>query len=111
MLLGGELVEGKGSPIEVVDPSSEEPIASIASASPDQVAAAIASAKEAFPGWKLTPAPDRGEMLQALARWMRDHTEELAITLTKEGGKPLVENRDEIGWSASCLDFYAVLGR
>ncbi|HEV3473030.1 MAG TPA: aldehyde dehydrogenase family protein, partial [Actinomycetota bacterium] len=35
----------------------------------------------------------------------------LAVTLTREGGKPLVENRDEMGWSAGALDFYAEIGR
>jgi acyl-CoA reductase-like NAD-dependent aldehyde dehydrogenase len=31
--------------------------------------------------------------------------------MTREGGKPLVENRDEIGWSAACFRYYAELGR
>ncbi len=33
------------------------------------------------------------------------------MTLTREGGKPLVENKDEMGWCAGVLDFYATLGR
>ena len=31
--------------------------------------------------------------------------------LTREGGKPLVENRDEMGWSAACFRYYAEIGR
>ena len=38
-------------------------------------------------------------------------TEELATLLTREGGKPLIENRDEMGWSAACFDYYAELQR
>ena len=29
--------------------------------------------------------------------------------MTREGGKPLIENRDEVGWTASAFDFYAEL--
>jgi betaine-aldehyde dehydrogenase len=111
MLIDGEAVEGKGAPVGVINPATEEPLEDVRSASPDQVERATASARGVFGSWKRTPAPERGEMLQALAGWMRENTEELATILTREGGKPLVENRDEIGWSASCLDFYAVLGR
>ena len=31
--------------------------------------------------------------------------------MTREGGKPLVENRDEVGWTAGAFDFYAELAR
>ena len=42
---------------------------------------------------------------------MRDRTEELAELMTREGGKPLIENRDEVGWTASAFDFYAEVAR
>src|SRR3712207_4444150 len=31
--------------------------------------------------------------------------------MTREGGKPLLENRDEVGWTASAFAFYAELAR
>ena len=31
--------------------------------------------------------------------------------MTKEGGKPLVENSDEVGWTAAAFDYYAEMGR
>ena len=31
--------------------------------------------------------------------------------MTREGGKPLVENSDEIGWTAAAFDYYAEMGR
>ena len=40
-------------------------------------------------------------MLHALSAWITEHTDALAVTLTREGGKPLVENQDEMGWSAA----------
>jgi acyl-CoA reductase-like NAD-dependent aldehyde dehydrogenase len=111
MLVNGELIEGRGPGVPVIDPATEEAIDEVASASIDQVEEAVASSKAAFKAWKRTPAPERGEMMHALSAWIGDHTEELATILTHEGGKPLVENRDEMGWSASCLDFYAEIGR
>jgi len=111
MLVNGERVRGNGSVVEVVNPATEEPIEAVPSASGDQVDAAVRAAKDAFRSWKKTPAPERGEMMKALASWITENTEGLATTLTREGGKPLVENKDEMGWSAGCLNFYAEIGR
>ena len=38
-------------------------------------------------------------------------TDELARVMTLEGGKPLVENSDEVGWTAAAFDYYAEMGR
>ena len=111
MLVNGERVRGKGPEVEVVNPATEEILDSVPSANVEQVDAAVDSAKSAFKSWKKTPAAERGEMMHALSAWITEHSDDLAVTLTKEGGKPLVENRDEMGWSAACLDFYAEIGR
>jgi betaine-aldehyde dehydrogenase len=42
---------------------------------------------------------------------MRARTEDIARTMTLEGGKPLVENRDEVTWTAAAFDYYAEIGR
>ena len=111
MLIGGERLEGGGNPVEVVNPATEETIGEVRSATPEQVTTATRAARAAFRDWRRTPAPERGAMLHGLAAWINEHSDDLATTLTREGGKPLVENRDEMGWSASCLDFYAEIGR
>ena len=111
MLIDAEIVDGAGESVVVVNPATEEAIAAVASATQGQIDEAVASSKAAFRTWRKTPAPERGELLHQLSAWITDHTEQLAVTLTREGGKPLVENKDEMGWSASCFDFYAELGR
>jgi acyl-CoA reductase-like NAD-dependent aldehyde dehydrogenase len=111
VLIGGEVVEGAESPIEVVNPATEEVIDAVASASITQIDAAVRSTRGAFANWKRTPAPERAEMLHQLSQWIAENAESLATTLTHEGGKPLVENKDEMGWTAGCLDFYAELSR
>jgi betaine-aldehyde dehydrogenase len=111
MFIGGERVKGKGARLPVIEPATEQRIDEVPSASSEQVSAAATAAREAFRSWRDTPAPERGEMLHALSTWMSAHADDIAVTMTREGGKPLVENRDEMGWSASCFDFYAELAR
>ena len=111
MLVGGKSVTGTGDAVAVVNPTTEEVISEVRSASPQQVDEAVAAAKGAFKAWRATPASERGEMLHALSTWIAQQTNSLAETLTREGGKPLVENKDEMGWSAACFDFFAELGR
>ena len=111
MLLDGSLVEGAATAVPVVNPATEEILEEVGSASPEQIDDAVAAARRAFASWKKTPAAERGELLHQLSQWITAHTDPLAVTLTSEGGKPLVENRDEMGWSAACCDFYAELGR
>jgi len=111
LLIGGEAVAGEGDAIAVENPFTEETIESVGAASPAQVDAAAVAARAAFETWSRTPALERGEMLHEVARKLREHQQELATTMTLEGGKPLVENRDEIDWCAAAFDYYAEIGR
>jgi betaine-aldehyde dehydrogenase len=111
LLIGGEIVPGDGAKLTVENPFSEQVVAELGTASPDQTAAAAAAAVEAAPVWGRTPAGERGELLKAVAAGLRERTDELAELMTLEGGKPLVENRDEISWTAAAFDYYAEIGR
>ena len=111
MLINGEQVEGTGESLAVENPYDEQVFAEVGTASKEELDAAIAAAREAAPGWAETPAPDRGELLHEVATRLRARTEDLAEAMTREGGKPLVENTDEVGWTAACFDYYAEIGR
>lgn len=104
MLIGGELVAGAGEPLAVENPYTEEVVAEVPLPSAEQLDAAIAAADEAARGWGRTPAVERGEMLHEAATRLRARTDELAEIMTAEGGKPLVENRDEVGWTAAAFN-------
>ena len=71
----------------------------------------MAAAARAFPDWRRTPGIERAEKLHHAARRIREDAEGLAILLTREGGKPLPENRDEVEWIAASFDYYAEIGR
>jgi acyl-CoA reductase-like NAD-dependent aldehyde dehydrogenase len=86
-------------------------VAGVGAASPEQLDAAIAAAREAARGWAATPAVERAELLHEVAARMRALTDDLARALTLEGGKPLIENSDEVGWTAAAFDYYAEMGR
>jgi acyl-CoA reductase-like NAD-dependent aldehyde dehydrogenase len=111
LLIRGEQVAGEGTAIEVENPTTEETAAEVGAASPEQLDAAIAAAREAARGWAATPAAERAELLHEVATRMRALTDDLARALTLEGGKPLIENSDEVGWTAAAFDYYAEMGR
>jgi betaine-aldehyde dehydrogenase len=111
LLIAGEQVEGDGERLAVENPATEEIVAGIGTASGEQVDAAIAAAREAFPGWAATPAAERAELLHEVATRLRARSDELAHAMTIEGGKPLIENSDEVGWTAAGFDYYAEMGR
>jgi acyl-CoA reductase-like NAD-dependent aldehyde dehydrogenase len=111
LLIRGEQVAGEGPTIDVENPATQETVASVGTASPEQLDAAIAGAREAFRGWAATPAVERAELLHDVATRMRAMTDELARVMTHEGGKPLIENSDEVGWTAAAFDYYAEMGR
>jgi acyl-CoA reductase-like NAD-dependent aldehyde dehydrogenase len=112
MLINGERVpSASGETFEVQDPATEEVIDHVPMGNEADGRAAIAAANQAFKSWRTTTAHDKAHLLHEVARKIRERTEELATLLTREGGKPLVENRDEMGWSAACFDYYAELQR
>ena len=111
LLIGGERVEGEGATLGVENPATEEEIAGVGTPSEDQVGAAIATAREAQRAWERTPAVERADALHEVAARLRAHAEDLAKLMTAEGGKPLVENSDEVGWTAAAFDYYAEIGR
>jgi acyl-CoA reductase-like NAD-dependent aldehyde dehydrogenase len=111
LLIGGRLVEGAGAALPVENPYTTETIVDLHAASVEQVDAAVAAAREAWPGWARATAGERCELLHEVARRLREDAEALASRMTAEGGKPLVENRDELEWTAAAFDYYAEIGR
>ncbi len=71
---------------------------------------AIDAAKAAFPGWRNTPPPQRGRMLNKTAEIIESRLDEFARTLTAEEGKTLVESTGEVRRAADLFRFYAGQG-
>ncbi|WP_145111790.1 NAD-dependent succinate-semialdehyde dehydrogenase [Cereibacter sediminicola] len=91
----------------VTDPASGALVARVARLGPVETDAAIAAAHSAFPGWRDRLPQERARILRRWAELMRTATEDLALIMTLEQGKPLDESRGEIAYAAEFLDWYA----
>ena len=67
-LINGKPVAGRDY-LETVNPATQEVLAEVASGGETEVNAAVAAAKEAFPKWAATPAPQR-DLPSAVLIWM-----------------------------------------
>lgn len=80
----------------VRNPATGEPLARVPMSAGEEVDAAVASAAEAFPGWRDTPVVDRIQHLFRLKALLDENLNELARTITDECGKTLKESQGEL---------------
>lgn len=72
---------------------------------------AVAAALRAFPSWKRTPAPKRGEIIYRAAGILKSRKDMLARQMTREMGKPLVEARGDVQEAIDMAFYMAGEGR
>lgn len=95
----------------MIDPATGETLGRVTRGDAADAGRAVDAARAAFPAWRFLPGVEKAHLLHEIARHMRACQKELATLMTREGGKPWIENRDEIEWSAACFDYYAEVGR
>lgn len=97
MLIGGQLVGASESEsFNVVNPASEQVIASVPDASQADLDAAIAAARAAFPAWSAKTMDERRAVLNAMSDVILANIDELKRLLTSEQGKPHHEAEGEV---------------
>jgi aldehyde dehydrogenase (NAD+) len=98
-----------GKTIEVINPATEEVVATVASADERDVDAAVAAAREALSGpWSRLSARERGRLIWKLGEKLLERADEVARLETLHNGKPIFESRQiEVPASAECLQYYA----
>ena len=98
-----------GKTMDVINPATEEVIATVASAGKEDVEAAVAAARAAFNGpWSKMSARDRGRLVSKLADRLLEKADEVARLETLHNGKPIFESRQiEIPAAAKCFEYYA----
>ncbi|HIF06168.1 MAG TPA: CoA-acylating methylmalonate-semialdehyde dehydrogenase [Gemmatimonadetes bacterium] len=95
--IGGEWIRSSASDaLPVHDPGTGEPLGRVPLSTRDDVHAAVAAAKEAFPAWRATPAVDRVRVLFRLQALLHEHRDDLARDLSREHGKNVAECSGEI---------------
>ncbi|KJY94405.1 succinylglutamate-semialdehyde dehydrogenase [Pseudoalteromonas piscicida] len=96
-LINGEWIAGQGASFSSVNPANNDVIWSANAATAEQVDGAVKAAREAFYAWSDMSFEARLEIVKRFAEVLKENSEELAIAIAKETGKPLWETRTEAG--------------
>jgi aspartate-semialdehyde dehydrogenase len=96
-----------GQTFNVSDPASGTSIGRVAKLNADQTSKAIEAAAEAFPLWRDLLPQERSAKLRRWYELISEASEDLALIMTLEQGKPLSESRGEIQYAASFIEWYA----
>ncbi len=96
-----------GTRIDVIDPATEQAVASVASASVDDAKAAVEAAAGAAAGWAARKPRERGEILRKAYELMVREGERFAGLITIENGKSLTDARGEVAYAAEFFRWYA----
>ncbi|MGN6610133.1 MAG: NAD-dependent succinate-semialdehyde dehydrogenase [Angustibacter sp.] len=108
LFIGGEWRPASGgAELEVIDPSTEEVLTSVADASVDDGRAALDAAVAAQASWAATAPRDRGEILRAAFEKITERAEDLALLMTLEMGKPIKEAMAEITYGAEFFRWFS----
>jgi succinate-semialdehyde dehydrogenase/glutarate-semialdehyde dehydrogenase len=92
---------------DVIDPATENTIASVASATVDDAKAAIDAASAALPGWAGKKPRERAEILRKSYELIMRDAERLAKLITLENGKALPDSRGEVAYAAEFFRWFA----
>jgi acyl-CoA reductase-like NAD-dependent aldehyde dehydrogenase len=99
--------DGPGAVLEVVEPGTATVLATVRRAGVEEVDAAVARARAAYPAWRAISPADRGRVLRAIGDAVADELESLAVLEARNAGKPIGDARGEMGMVADVFHYYA----
>ena len=100
-----------GAVFAVTDPANGAKIVEVADMGVAETRRAIDAAARALPAWRAKTAKERGAVLRRWFDLVIAHADDLALLMTTEQGKPLVEARGEVVYGASFLEWFAEEGK
>jgi malonate-semialdehyde dehydrogenase (acetylating)/methylmalonate-semialdehyde dehydrogenase len=108
--INGRFTDSKSTRfLPVISPLDGNPLSEVPLSTTDDLDAAVAAAKKAFPGWSKTPIKERVQVLYNYRHLLEKNIDELAILITEENGKTLSEAVAEIEKSIELSEFAASL--
>lgn len=108
MLIDGEWVEAdNGETIEVRNPATGDLIAHVPKGGEAETKRAINAADKAMKDWRKVLPKERSKILRRLYELMHANIDDLAIIMTAEQGKPLLEARSEVVYAASFIEWFS----
>src|SRR5437667_3252638 len=93
--------------LQVLEPATEGVLETVPRATAEDVDAAVARAKAAYPAWAAIAPGDRARLLLRVAALVEDRLEDLATLEARNAGKPIGDARGEIGMVAETFRYYA----
>jgi acyl-CoA reductase-like NAD-dependent aldehyde dehydrogenase len=110
LLINGNQVDAaSGETFEVINPATNETLASVAKAGREDVDAAVAAAREAFDKgkWVRMGAARRASILYKVAQIMRDRSNEIAHLEVTNNGKAIGQAKAELSQAIEDFEFFA----
>jgi acyl-CoA reductase-like NAD-dependent aldehyde dehydrogenase len=92
--------------MKIVNPATEESLAEVAEDSPAAVAEKYQRARHAQPSWARVPLAERIAAVRRFRDLLGTNKAELALTLTREMGKPLKQAHNELNAMPARIDFF-----
>jgi succinate-semialdehyde dehydrogenase/glutarate-semialdehyde dehydrogenase len=96
-----------GKTVAVTNPANGERLGTIPVCGTKETERAIAAADKAQKSWRDVSAKERAAILRKLNDLMLANTDDLALIMTSEQGKPLAEAKGEIAYAASFIEWFA----
>ncbi|WP_038207885.1 NAD-dependent succinate-semialdehyde dehydrogenase [Xenophilus azovorans] len=106
-LAGAWIDADEGKTIAVTNPATGETIGTVPVCGAAETRRAIEAAEGAWRAWAARPAKERSAILRRLNDLMLANTDDLALIMTSEQGKPLAEAKGEIAYAASFIEWFA----
>ena len=108
LYINGQWVDASdGGTLEVEDPATGKRLLTIADASYEDGQKAMAAAHEAQAEWSKTAPRVRGELLRAAFEKVTEMSDEFAILMSLEMGKPFAEAKGEVAYGAEFLRWFS----
>ena len=108
LFIGGSWVDGHGDGrIAVEDPATGKTLLEIANANAEDGLAALAAADTAQAKWGNTSPRERAEILRRTFELVRERSEEFAMLISLEMGKPIAEARGEVTYGNEFVRWFS----
>ncbi len=108
LYVGGRWRQASGGrTLPVEDPATGETLCEVADATVEDARSALDAAVAAQAGWAAHPPRERGEILRRAYQAITARSDDLALLMTLEMGKPVAESRAEIAYAAEFFRWFS----
>src|SRR5687767_8835157 len=108
VFIGGRWADAASGEVkQVINPANGQVIGTVPNCGAKEARTAIEAADKALPEWRARTAKERAQVLRKWFDLIMANQEDLAVLMTVEQGKPLVESRGEVAYGAAFIEWFA----